>query len=171
MECCAHDSNPLYLTQGLFVMDTKATPSHFPRGKQWQKKGCACVWCVCMYVRGGGGGPLVDEQVSSIRISSPVLSSKGASLKSSQLGRGWIQPALAEWNLPVMENSLCQARALWLESESLALTSEDEGPGPVPTGDSHLLSPLLQCRFRRGLYVLAVVVRAGSWLVCWMRLA
>lgn len=160
-------------------------PHHhiFARGKQWQKEGCAHVWCVCMCVCGGVGALLVDEQVSSIRISSPVLSSKGASLKPSQLvgaescwklSQNWPeqgQPALAEWNLPVMENSLCQARALWLESESLALTSEDERPGPVLTRDSHLLSPLLQCRFRRGLYVLAVVLRGGSWLVYLMQLA
>lgn len=61
----------------------------------------------------------------------------------------------------MMENRGCQARALGLESESLALTSEDVWPGPVPSGDSNLLSPLLQCRFRRSLDGLALVLRAG----------
>ena len=59
------------------------------------------------------------------------------------------------------------ARALWLEPGSLALTPEDEWAGSVPPGDSHLLSALLQFRFRGVLGVSVCWELADNRCVWW----
>lgn len=63
-----------------------------------------------------------------------------------------------------MGSRLCQGGILWLESESLELAPEDEWPGPVPAGGSHLLPPLLQRRCGAGLRALVHACwGAESW--------